>query len=102
METHREVFDALYELRRVEEWDSLKHRHVDALRELHLERRAQRLFQPLSNAIVSVDPSANGIGEIEILNSGTGYTYADVTIIANTGLIDIDTGLATSTSSARN
>jgi hypothetical protein len=54
-----------------------------------------------ANAIVTVDPSANGIGDIEILNSGTGYTYADVTIIANTGLIDIDTGLATSTSSAR-
>jgi hypothetical protein len=41
-----------------------------------------------ANAIVSINPSSNSISEIEIIGAGSGYTYADITIVANTGLID--------------
>ena len=53
-----------------------------------------------ANAIVTVSPTANSIAEIEIINSGADYTYADITIIANTGLVDLTTNLAISTTSA--
>lgn len=53
-----------------------------------------------ANAIVTVSPTANSIAEIEIINSGDSYTYADITIIANTGLIDLTSNLAISTTSA--
>jgi hypothetical protein len=54
-----------------------------------------------ANAVVTVDPSANTIAEIEIINSGTNYTYADIQIIANTGLIDSASELAISSTNAQ-
>jgi hypothetical protein len=54
-----------------------------------------------ANAVVTIDPAANSILEIEIINSGTNYTYADIQIIANTGLLDSVTGLAISSTSAQ-
>ena len=54
-----------------------------------------------ANAVVTIDPAANSILEVEILNSGTNYTYADIQIIANTGLLDSVTGLAISSTSAQ-
>lgn len=54
-----------------------------------------------ANAVVTVDPSANTITEIEIINSGMNYTYADIQIIANTGLIDSSSSLAISSTSAQ-
>lgn len=54
-----------------------------------------------ANAVVTISPTANSIAEIEIINKGSGYTYADVTIVANTGLIDLTSNLAISTTSAR-
>ena len=54
-----------------------------------------------ANAVVTVDPAANTIAEIEIINSGTNYTYADIQIIANTGLIDSASNLAISSTTAQ-
>lgn len=54
-----------------------------------------------ANAVATVDPAANTIAEIEIINSGTNYTYADIQIIANTGLIDSTSNLAISSTSAQ-
>lgn len=54
-----------------------------------------------ANAIVTVGASANSISEIEIINSGFGYTYADITIVANTGLVNQSSNLAISTTSAQ-
>ena len=54
-----------------------------------------------ANAVATVDPAANSISEIEIINSGTNYTYADIQIIANTGLIDTATSLAISSTSGQ-
>lgn len=53
-----------------------------------------------ANAIATVSPTANSVAEIEIINSGSHYTYADITIIANTGLLDAASNLAISTTSA--
>lgn len=53
-----------------------------------------------AKAIATVSASANSIADIEIIDSGSGYTYADITIIANTGLIDLTSGLPISTTSA--
>jgi hypothetical protein len=53
-----------------------------------------------ANAIATVSPTANSVAEIEIINSGSHYTYADITIIANTGLIDSTSNLVISTTSA--
>lgn len=52
-------------------------------------------------AIALVNPSSNSISEIEILNSGSNYTYADVTIIANTGNISNSSGGSVNTTSAK-
>jgi hypothetical protein len=54
-----------------------------------------------ANAVVTIDPVANSIVEVEIINSGTNYTYADIQIIANTGLLDTTTGLAINSTSAQ-
>ena len=54
-----------------------------------------------ANAVVTIDPAANSITEVEIINSGTNYTYADIQIIANTGLLDTTTGLAINSTSAQ-
>lgn len=54
-----------------------------------------------ANAIVTVGATANSIAEVEIINSGSGYTYADITIVANTGLINANSNLAISTTSAQ-
>ena len=54
-----------------------------------------------ANAVVTIDPAANSIAEVEIINSGTNYTYADIQIIANTGLLDTTTGLAINSTSAQ-
>jgi hypothetical protein len=54
-----------------------------------------------ANAVATVDPAANSISEIEIINSGANYTYADIQIIANTGLIDTATSLAISSTSGQ-
>jgi hypothetical protein len=54
-----------------------------------------------ANAVVTIDPAANSIAEVEIINSGTNYTYADIQIIANTGLLDITTGLTINTTTAQ-
>lgn len=54
-----------------------------------------------ANAVVTVDPAANTIVDIEIINSGTNYTYADIQIIANTGLIDSASNLAISSTTAQ-
>ena len=40
-----------------------------------------------AQAIAKVSTTANTINEIEILNRGSNYTYADVSVIANTGVI---------------
>jgi hypothetical protein len=53
-----------------------------------------------ARAIAEVNPSANTISAINIVNRGSDYTAADITIIANTGLIDTNTSLAISTTSA--
>lgn len=53
-----------------------------------------------ARAIAEVNPTANTITSIQMINTGSNYTYADVTIIANTGLIDVGTSLAVSTTSA--
>jgi hypothetical protein len=54
-----------------------------------------------ANAVVTINPTANTIAEIEIINSGANYTYADIQIIANTGLIDSASNLAISSTTAQ-
>lgn len=54
-----------------------------------------------ASAIAIVNPSSNSIAEIEILNSGSNYTYADVTIIANTGNISDSSNTSVNTTSAK-
>ena len=54
-----------------------------------------------AGAVATVDPSANGIIDIEIVNSGTNYTYADIQIFANTGNVDAATNLPINTTSAQ-
>lgn len=54
-----------------------------------------------ANAICIVDPTANSIAEIEIINSGSNYTYADITILANTGNIAVGTNTYINTTSAK-
>lgn len=39
-------------------------------------------------AICTVNSSANSISSIEVIDRGTGYTYAAVTVTGNTGLVD--------------
>lgn len=54
-----------------------------------------------ANAICIIDPSANSISEIEIIRSGSDYTYADITIFANTGNIAVGTNTYVNTTNAR-
>ena len=53
-----------------------------------------------ARAIAEVNPSSNTISAVNVIDQGTGYTTAQVSVVANTGLVDLDTGLATSTTSA--
>jgi len=53
-----------------------------------------------ARAIAEVNPSSNTITEINVIERGSDYTYADVSVVANTGLINVDSGLAVATSSA--
>lgn len=53
-----------------------------------------------AEAIATVNTaSSNSISNIEVINLGSGYTYAEATIVANTGLIDAN-GNAISANSA--
>jgi len=55
-----------------------------------------------ANAVATVGTTSNSIIEIEMINSGSHYTYADITVIANTGLVSTtNTALNLSTSSAQ-
>jgi hypothetical protein len=55
-----------------------------------------------ANAVATVGGTSNSIIEIEMINSGSNYSYADITIIANTGLVSTtNTALNLSTSSAQ-
>lgn len=54
-----------------------------------------------ANAVAIINPTSNSISEIEVINSGSDYTYADVTIIANTGIIANGTSSATNTTNAK-
>lgn len=42
-------------------------------------------------AIANINPGNNGIRDIEIVNPGSGYSYANVAITGNTGIIDLNT-----------
>lgn len=53
-----------------------------------------------AKAVAIVNPSANSIADIEIIDSGSNYTYANITIIANTGNIS-NTSSYINTSSAK-
>ncbi len=57
-----------------------------------------------AKAIATVNPSANSISDIEIIDSGSNYTFANITIIANTGNIStgtLNSYINTSTAKAR-
>lgn len=57
-----------------------------------------------AKAIAIVNPSANTISDIEIIDSGSNYTFANITIVANTGNIATGTSngfINTSTAKAR-
>ena len=54
-----------------------------------------------AKAVATVNPATSGIEEIEIINSGINYTYADIQIVANTGLIDSASTLAINSTSAQ-
>ena len=57
-----------------------------------------------AKAIAIVNPSSNSISDIEIIDSGSNYTFANITIVANTGNISADTSngvINTSTAKAR-
>jgi hypothetical protein len=56
-----------------------------------------------AKAIAIVNPTANTISDIEIIDSGSNYTFANITIIANTGNIAAGTSdfINTSTAKAR-
>jgi len=54
-----------------------------------------------AGAVATVNPTTNSIHDIEIINSGYGYTYADIEIVANTGLLDTETGASITTTSAQ-
>lgn len=57
-----------------------------------------------AKAIAIVNPAANTISDIEIIDSGSNYTFANITIVANTGNIATGTSngfINTSTAKAR-
>ena len=41
-----------------------------------------------ANAVATIDPSTNSIAEVEIIERGINYSFADVTIIGNSGILD--------------
>lgn len=45
-----------------------------------------------AKAIPIIDPSANSISSIQVIDPGINYTYASATILSNTGYIDLSTG----------
>jgi hypothetical protein len=47
-----------------------------------------------------VNTSSNTIYSIEIVNRGSGYTYASVTVTGNTGIINVSTGTAITANTA--
>jgi hypothetical protein len=53
-----------------------------------------------ASAVATVNPSGNTISSIEIIDPGKSYTAATVTIVSNTGFVDINTGLSISASEA--
>jgi hypothetical protein len=53
-----------------------------------------------AKAVAIVNPTANSIADIEIIDSGSNYTYANITIVANTGNIS-NTSTYVNTSSAK-
>lgn len=53
-----------------------------------------------ASAIASVNPISKSINSVEILNRGSGYTYADVSVVANTGVISAS-GITTRSASVR-
>lgn len=42
-------------------------------------------------AIANIEPSRNSIRSVEVINPGTDYSYATVSITGNTGIIDLNT-----------
>lgn len=54
-----------------------------------------------ANAVAIINPTSNSISEIEMINSGSDYTYADVTIIGNTGIIANGSSSSTNTTNAK-
>jgi len=48
-----------------------------------------------AKAVATVNPSSNSISDIEIINSGVNYTYANITIVGNTGNIATGTSITT-------
>lgn len=57
-----------------------------------------------AKAIAIVNPSANTISDIEIISSGSNYTFANITIVANTGNLSTGTSngyINTATAKAR-
>jgi hypothetical protein len=57
-----------------------------------------------AKAIAIVDPAANTISDIEIIDSGSNYTFANITIVANTGNLSTGTSngyINTATAKAR-
>lgn len=53
-----------------------------------------------ATAIATVNPSGNTISEIEVVDPGKNYTYANIEIQSNTGFVDVETGLAINASGA--
>ena len=53
-----------------------------------------------AGAVAIINPTANSVSDIEIINSGSGYTYANITLIANTGNIS-NTSTYVNTTSAK-
>lgn len=53
-----------------------------------------------ATAIVNMEESSNSIFSIEMVDTGKNYTYADVQIVSNTGLIDSNTNLSITANNA--
>lgn len=46
----------------------------------------------MATAIPVIDPVSNSINSIQMIDIGRGYTYASVSIVSNTGYVDVTTG----------
>lgn len=53
-----------------------------------------------ATAVATVNPSGNTIFNIEMIDPGVNYTYANAIVQSNTGFVDINTGLPISANSA--